>query len=199
MKANLIKYKHYLILLTALLFSSYLVVPLWELQQELRSEIKMLKKQLLKIDKLIGNETIFDERGVKAKQKQAKSEVYIFQQPNEAKLKLDVQLKLEHLFTDANCEMGRVSWKNASVVDQTLTRWTVEVRFKGNPSCIIKTTRSFATAKPLMRIQDFDYSARRINGEVRNKITATLKIMILQSTKLAFTPNKNDVIKGAAI
>ena len=183
MKANLVKYKHHIIILVALLVAHYVIMPLWELQQSQRSEIKMLSKQRSKINTLIDRKDLFQEELNKAQQKKATIAPYLFQEPNEGKFKLAAQLKLEQLLSKASCTVERISWKSDTEIDSTLTKWMVEARYNGNPSCIIQTTRFLAAEKPLMRVHNFDYSSRRINGEVRNKIRANLSIIILQNKK----------------
>jgi hypothetical protein len=178
-KSDLLKYKHYFVLLAALLLANFLVVPFWQVMQEQKQDINLLSTHELKLNTLIANSSRYQDLINKAEQNKQEIHGYVFTQASEAKFKLTVQQKLEALFAEAKCSVQRINWKSATPVSEGITSWTVQTRFKGNPACMIKITRAFGETKPLLRVQDFIFSSRKINGQVRNKINAVVELFVL--------------------
>jgi len=192
MKADLLKYKHYLILLAALLLANYMTVPLWELQHEQKQELMLLDKHAVKTEQLLSGTDSFTEELVKVKELQTSIEPFIFTQATEAKFKLAAQQQIETLLTEAKCSMERVNWLSSTAVNDELTRWRLELRYTGNPACMIKITRALGTAKPIMRIKDFTFSADPITGESMNRITTRLTIILLHKPLKAIEGEDNE-------
>lgn len=182
MKDNVLKYQHYLIVLAALLVANYITSPLWEYQKEQRAEIQLLDKQVSKIERLINNQALFDKQFTNVKENETAIAHYIFQENDEAKFKLQVRLALEKILTTAKCDVDRITWKYSAPINSSLKKWSLEARFKGNPACMITTTRLLGSYEPLMRVDDFSYRTRKLNGQVSNKISARLMLNIWQSS-----------------
>jgi ribosomal protein L22 len=108
-----------------------------------------------------------------------------------------VQQKLETLFAEAKCKVQRINWKSSTPVSESITRWSVQTRFKGNPACLIKITRAFGATKPLLRVQDFSFSSRKIDGQVRNKINAVVELFVLHMPAKV-TPQVNKELNNQA-
>ncbi len=166
-------------MLAALLLANFLVVPLWQLMQEQKQEINLLSTHELKLNTLIANASRYQGLINKAEQNEQEIQAYVFSQASEAKFKLTVQQKLEALFAEAKCSVQRINWKSATPVSEGITRWSVQTRFKGNPACMIKITRALGETKPLLRVQDFVFTSRKIDGQVRNKINAVVELFVL--------------------
>lgn len=183
MKSDILKYKHYLILLAALLVVNYVTVPLWELQEEQKQELTLLEKHASKVEKLMAGQDGFTKKLTQVQELQSSVEPFIFQQVTEAKFKLVAQQKLEKLLNDAHCSMERVKWLSSTPVNNSLTRWRLELRFTGNPACMVKTTRALGTIQPVMRIKDFTFSSSPITGQAASRITTMLTIILLHMPK----------------
>jgi hypothetical protein len=200
-KSDLLKYKHYFVLLAALLLANFLVVPFWQVMQEQKQEINLLSTHELKLNTLIANASRYQDLINKAEQNKQEIHGYVFTQASEAKFKLTVQQKLEALFAEAKCSVQRINWKSATPVSEGITSWSVQTRFKGNPACMIKITRAFGETKPLLRVQDFIFSANKINGQVRNKINGVVELFVLHMpAKVSPQVNKeaNKVVNNQA-
>jgi hypothetical protein len=189
MKADLLKYKHYLILLAALLLANYVTVPLWDLQQEQKQALILLNKQVTKIEKLLSGKDNFSQQLKEINKLQESIEPFIFQQGTEAEFKLVAQQQLEALLVESKCNMERVNWLSSTAVNNELTRWRLELRYSGTPACMIKTTRALGKVQPLMRIQDFTFSADPITGQASDTITTMLTMTLFHK------PN-NSIVEG---
>ncbi|MBU2891941.1 hypothetical protein KO495_01230 [Colwellia sp. D2M02] len=183
MKAELIKYKHYLILLAALLILSYVTIPLWELQKEQRGELDLLERKMMKTEQLLSKSDLYSQMLADSKAKEQAIEPYLFIESTESQFKLVVQQQLEKVITGADCTVQRISWKGSSVINQDLNSWELSARFKGNPACMIKVTRALDSTIPLIRVKDFSISARRIDGQVGNRVSAAFELFALHYVK----------------
>jgi hypothetical protein len=179
MKAELIKYKHYLFLLCSLIILTYVTIPLWELQKEQKNEIKLLQRKMVKTDSLLSKRDLYDRILLDGQIKEKSIEPYLFINPSESAFKLIVQQKLDKIITDARCTVQRISWKGTKVVNSKLNSWAISARFKGNPACMIKVTRALDNSMPLIRVKNFSISARRIDGQVGNRVTAAFDLFVL--------------------
>lgn len=195
MKEDLLKYKHYLIALTALLLANFITVPLWEMQQEQSQEILLLNKHAKKIEQLIMGSSTFEEKLADAQKLQQSMAPYLFKQASEAKFKLAAQEQVESILVQSKCNLQRVNWLSSTPINQELTRWRMELRLSGNPVCMVKVTRALGSTKPTMRIQDFSFNSQVITGRSGDKINAMLTLILLHDAT-NFERKEGDRAKG---
>lgn len=179
MKKDLLKYKHYFIALGALLFYLYITEPLFISILEQKNQIDLNEKKLSKINGMIESEaqiiSLLNDNELKLKN----AESFFYKSESESEFKLELQKQIEEILQEANCEIETLDW-NGKVDLENLYRWNLNLRYQGNPACIIQASRKIESLLPIVNINNYRYTARRINGAVRTKITAILELTILQ-------------------
>ena len=54
----------------------------------------------------------------------------------------------------------------------------MEIRYKGDADCLIKTTRALETAKPYINVEKYSYSARGFDKRAQAVFNATLMVSV---------------------
>jgi hypothetical protein len=184
MKADLLKYKHYLLLLTALLLANYLLVPLSELQSEQQQTLILLQKKQHKSNALLSGEGISSQEQEQLLNYLKKSHDYLFVQLNEADFKLAVQTQVETLLTTSGCNISRIGFKANQQILPNVQKWHMEIRYKGEADCLVKTTRALETVKPYINIEEYSYGARGFDRTAQALFNATLKVSVWHKTNI---------------
>jgi hypothetical protein len=178
MTADLLKYKHYLLLLLALLVANYLLVPLTELQSEQQQGLSLLQKKQQKTNALLnGGDITSQERALLATYLK-NSHHFLFVQESEATFKLAAQSQVEALLTSAGCDISRIGFKGNQQILPKVQKWYIEMRYKGDADCLIKTTRALESAKPYINIEEYSYGARGFDKTAKAEFNASLKVSV---------------------
>jgi len=178
MKAELLKYKHYLLLLLALLLANYLLMPLTELQNEQQQILNLLQKKQEKTRSLMNNRDGFFQQNEELAVYLKNSHDYLFTQQSEADFKLTAQAQIEQLLQQSDCDIARIGFKGNQQILPTVEKWHMEIRYKGDAACLIKTTRALETAKPYINIEEYSYRANAFDKKVQAEFTAILKVSV---------------------
>lgn len=178
MKADLLKYKHYLLLLLALLLANYLLVPLTELQIEQQATLKLLEKKQRKTNALLNGKGITSQERDQLAAYIKNAHNYLFVQKNEAQFKQIAQMKVEELLQASGCDVSRIGFKGNQQILPKVKKWHMEIRYKGDADCLIKTTRALETAKPYINIEEYSYNARGFDKTVKAPFNATLMVSV---------------------
>jgi hypothetical protein len=184
MKADLLKYKHYLLLLLALLIANYLLVPLTELQSEQQQNLRLLqKKQGKTIALLSGGDLSSQERAALATYLK-NSHLYLFVQESESSFKLAAQSQVEALLTSSGCNISRIGFKGNQQILPKVQKWNIEMRYKGDADCLIKTTRALESAKPNINIEEYSYGSVGFDKTAKAEFNASLKVSVWHKTNV---------------
>jgi hypothetical protein len=178
MKADLLKYKHYFLLLLALLLANYLLVPLTELQSEQQQTLSLLQKKQHKSNALLSGEGISSQDREQLLSYLKKSHNYLFVQQNEADFNLAVQTQVETLLTSSGCNISRIGFKGNEQILPNVQKWHMEIRYKGDADCLVKTTRALETVKPYINIEEYGYGARGFDKTAQALFNATLNVSV---------------------
>lgn len=178
MKVELLKYKHYLFLLSALLVANYLLVPLTEWQLEQQEGLRLLQKKQLKTNALVSSSDSFTQENERLTKYLDSSLHYLFTQRSEAEFKLAAQTKIEQLLQNSDCNISRIGFKGSQQVLPNVEKWHLEVRYKGDALCLLRTTRALETEKPYINIEEYTYNARSFDKSVQADFNATLKVSV---------------------
>lgn len=178
MKADLLKYKHYLLLLLALLLANYLLVPLTELQSEQQQTLSLLQKKQQKTNALLnGGGSTSQERAQLATYLK-NSHHYLFVQDSEASFKLAAQSQVEALLISSGCDISRIGFKGNQQILPKVQKWTIEIRYKGDAECLVKTTRALETAEPYINIEEYSYGSRGFDKTAQAEFNASLNVSV---------------------
>lgn len=191
MKADLLKYKHYLLLLLALLLANYLLVPLTELQSEQQITLKLLQKKQNKTNALLKGNSISSKEREQLTVYLKNSHHYLFVQKTEAEFKRVVQAQIEALLQTSGCEVSRIGFKGNQQILPKVQKWQMEMRYKGDAECLIKTTRALETAKPYINIEEYSYGSRGFDKTAKSEFNAILKVSVWYKTNVS-----NSTISG---
>lgn len=192
MKTELLKYKHYLLVLLALLVASYLLEPLTELQSEQQQTLNLLQKKQDKTKALITNGDAFVKKNKELALYLANSHDYLFTQKSEAEFKLVAQTQIEQLLQTSGCAIARIGFKGKQQILPKVQKWHMEIRYTGDANCLIKTTRSLETAKPYINIEEYNYRADAFDKRAQAEFTAILKVSVWYKAHV----NNTNSVKG---
>lgn len=192
MKADLLKYKHYLLLLLALLLANYLLMPLAELQSEQQQTLKSLQIKQTKTNALIENSNGSFEKNEALAVYLKNSNDYLFTQKSEADFKLTAQTKIEQLLQGADCDIARIGFKGKQQILPKVQKWHMEIRYDGDASCLVKTTRALETAKPYINIEEYSYRVDAFDKTAQAEFTAILKVSVWYKANV----NNSNSVKG---
>jgi len=172
------KYRHYLLIIGALVIANYLIVPLSDWQVELKQNLALLEKQEGKVSNLIHNqaklETQLNESNEIIKQLNAA----LFLMPSEGEFKLSVQAIIEKAMIDAGCTIERIGFKGSNEVTANVVRWTMEIRYQGDIGCMTKATRALESFSPLIDIVSYNMNHRGLTEDLTGDLSGRMNIGI---------------------
>jgi hypothetical protein len=183
MKADLLKYKHYILLLLALLLANYILVPLTDLQSEQQATLKLLQKKQHKTNALLNGNGISPKEYEQLTAYLKNSHNYLFLQKSEAEFKQVAQTQVEELLKSSGCNVSRIGFKGNQQLLPTVQKWHMEIRYKGDADCLVKTTRALETAKPYINIEDYSYSAKDFDKTAKSEFNASLNVSVWYKIK----------------
>ncbi|WP_448213061.1 hypothetical protein [Colwellia sp. MEBiC06753] len=175
-------YRHYLIILGAILLAKFAVVPLADYQQEQVEQLNLLTIQNEKLDALINNQDDFLAQHQALGKQLAKAKGYVYVTPDEAGLKLAVQAKLDKLIVAAGCSVERIGFEGSTTLSSKLARWGINISTKGDGACIVNLTRAIEEARPLLKINSYRLNHRNLNqnSEGRGEFNARFQLFVWQ-------------------
>lgn len=180
---ELLKYKHYLILISALLIVKYALVPLYDNLLIEQSNYVREHERLNKIETLVEHKSELDELGEKQLFEVMKAEKLVYRQSDDSILKLEIQRQIEKILKQVGCDVEQVAWKGSVSINDSLKLWQLDTRYKGNASCLLNATREIESISPLIRIQSYFYGAKEITKGKHVNVTANLELVMWQYVK----------------
>jgi hypothetical protein len=178
MKSDLLKYKHYLLIISALLLANYALIPLAEFQEEQLQTLQLLEKKQLKTASLMVNSEQYSKVSKQLTAHLRESEHYLFTQKTVADFKLAAQSQVDGLLQAAGCDIERIGFKGSQKILAEVEKWFMEIRYKGDVDCLLSTTRSLEMAMPYINIEEYNYHAREFDSQADADFIATLKVSV---------------------
>ena len=169
-------YKHYFIVLVALLIANYVVMPLSDWQVEQQQKYSLLKKRSSKIELLVENKEQYDAEFVKIDTDVEKITQYIYTDSEEAKFKLLAQSKIEKILKDSECNVDRIGFKGNTIIDDSLSKWRVEIRFNGDAVCMTKTVRLLESSTPKFNINNYNANHRGFDNNAAGSFVTVMNL-----------------------
>ncbi|MBR8842488.1 hypothetical protein [Pseudoalteromonas sp. JC3] len=178
------KYKHYALIIIALIFAVYIVEPLREHIDATKSEVQVLQLRANKLEELVTQaDTLSSEESVSEVEKERAKE-WVFVAEAESAFKIKVQEQLEKILTASECQVERIGWEVSTQPFELVKKWNVELKFSGNPICMVKVTRALEGNKPMYILDGFAFQTRSWGGGIDNKIEASLKVSLFQQKEV---------------
>lgn len=181
MQEVLKKYKHYLIILVALLVANEITVPLYEAITVEQQKLFLTTKRVAKTEAVIAQTNAIEMNEVKVMVAKKKADSLFYKAESESQLKLLAQEKIESILAQSGCEFSAITWKGNQPLNEEISEWRIEVRYNANPSCIISATRNIEAATPVIRIGDYIYGGKKINSRPNEQLRGTLELKLWQS------------------
>ncbi len=179
----LMKYKHHLIVLFALVAVKFVLVPLSENQLILQQKYKATQKRVNKVESLIEKEQqlLSIESQLKSELNKVKSVLY--EASDEADFKILAQGNVEFAIKSAGCDIEQVGWDGVTQMSPQINRWHLKARYKGDANCLLKASRNIEALKPVIRIKEYFYGGKEIEKEPGRRVTAILNLIMWQQAQ----------------
>ncbi|AQP99414.1 hypothetical protein B0W48_06120 [Pseudoalteromonas aliena] len=183
MKSDLLKYKHYIAILLALVFINFIVEPLWANIEALQEKVYSYEVKVDKINNLMEIKGDIEKQEGLLSIRNLQLQPYLFPASTEAEFKLIAQGKVETVLADSHCNVERIGWKSRSNIHGQLIRWTLEARYRGNPRCALNASRKFESLQPIIKISDYSYAGKEVSGNKNNQMVIALTLVMWQNAK----------------
>ncbi|KAF7775482.1 hypothetical protein PCIT_a1684 [Pseudoalteromonas citrea] len=170
------KYKHYLIVLTAVLFALYVTEPLWLMLNKQKETLLLSDVRIAKAQRLMRNKEQLDAQLQQLIQDAEKVPSLVFVDASEGEYKLSVQTKIEAILQSAGCKLNILNWDESAQILNNLEAKSVKVDFSGSPLCLAKTFRAVENSQPVLRIVKYAYGARGWYGKINENLEAEITI-----------------------
>jgi hypothetical protein len=177
-KALLQKYQHALLVISALLVITHLLIPLSEWQTEQQQRQLLLAKKQQKTKQLLANAEQLQQYTEVATQQIQQLMPWLYADKTAAAFKLNAQKKIEQAMLKAGCTIERIGFTGNQVIHQGLTRWLLEVRYKGEPLCLVNTTRAIESMQPLVNINYYNATHRRLTSAASGQVNAKIELSL---------------------
>ncbi|NUZ10691.1 hypothetical protein HUZ36_07860 [Pseudoalteromonas sp. McH1-7] len=174
------KYQHYGLIMIVLLFALYVVDPLFEYTNEVKTDVQVLQIRASKLNSLVSQSgTLLEEKNISEVQSE-QANAWVFPLESESAFKLKIQQQLENILTTSDCNVERVGWEIATQPYESIKKWSLELKLNGNPICMAKVTRALESSQPMFALDSFLFQTRSWDGGIAHNIEATLKVSIYQ-------------------
>lgn len=176
--SELYKYKHYLYVLAALLVANYIVMPLAEWQEQEKQSLQLLEKQYSKVDELIAAKANFAQYLQETEEDLARFNTALNVFPSEDEFKLSAQAKIESALTKAKCNIERIGFSGNKSITPGITQWSMDVRYTGKLSCLVKLTRALESSTPLIDIESYNFNHKGFDSDLSGTFNARMKVNV---------------------
>lgn len=183
---ELVKYKHYLIFIMALLVALYITDPLWVKYNELKQTSSMHQKRASKLTDLLAQQKTLQEQLSIATDNAQQLLPYVFTKSSESEFKLSAQQLIEKTFNQSGCDIDRLGWQGKTPLNDKIMQWRLNIRFSGNALCVVKTTKQLELLSPLIRFTDYSYTSRDWQGGSEQSLTGDIDLIMWNNIQ----PNK---------
>lgn len=160
---DLKKHRHLLILLAVLMVVKFVLVPIVEWQDGVISDIKFQEKKLMKVTKVLNNESNVNVVMAQLNEQLLSAKQLIHTHVPEAKFKLTQQLNFEELLAKYNLTIINIGWNSNSLIKELdVTRFQMNIRFNGNMIDIIHFYTEIEGQKPWIEIDALNLNHRSL-------------------------------------
>lgn len=185
--AELIKYKHYLIVTAALIFALYITEPLMLMYDELKQTNELNQKREVKLTELLAQQQTLAEQLELAESNASKVKPYLFNKASESEFQLAAQTLVEKTFSASDCSIDRVAWQGKIVINEHINQWRLNIRFKGESLCVVNVTKQLETLAPLLRFAEYNYTSRDWAGNPQQSLTGDIDLIMWNNQQVIQT------------
>jgi len=159
--AELRKHALLISLLVILLISKFIVVPIFEWQEQLIIENNSQEKRLAKITRVLTKDGQVNAVNQKLINELEKAERLFFSYQSESAFKLSQQQVFEKLLEKHQLRSSNIGWQTATeYTELALTRYQVNIRFSGQFVDVVAMYTELESSTPWLEIDNFNISTR---------------------------------------
>ncbi|GAA6203359.1 hypothetical protein [Thalassotalea sp. SU-HH00458] len=178
MLINFAKYKHYLIIISALMLVNYLIIPLVEYTDEQQESLTLLVKKQTKVESLFQREEFLNESLQESSNRVKNYETVLFDADNDEDFKLIAQSIIEKAIMTGGCTIERIGFKGDTPISANIKRWQLETRYRGDIRCLVSTTRAIESLTPYVKIFSYNFNHRGLTKVVDGMFNAQMTFEI---------------------
>jgi len=160
--AELKQYKFLLSLVAVLLLAKFVIVPIYDWQDEKQQNISRLSKKLTKIDSVLSgqssNHALLDK--LRSNTAIASKLFYVFSP--EAQFKISQQKHIESMLEKYEIRVSNFGWQPVNKLEQlNALNYQAKLRFTGKTVNLIKAMTFLESQTPYHEISEFNYKIKR--------------------------------------
>jgi len=146
-----------LVMISLLVVIKFILIPVFEWQDGLVSNIQNKNKRLTKINNVLSNNIKTTEDNSQLSENLVKAESFFFPSQSESSFKLAQQQAFEKLMGKHNVKSSNVGWQTTTIInDMELKRYQVNIRFEGALFDVIAMYTELEGLSPWLEIENFN-------------------------------------------
>lgn len=177
--AELKKHTFLLSIIALLLIIKIIIVPVFEWQNELITDIVLLVKKQNKIENVLSQYEKNKKQNELLSMELSKTQQLLFPNQSETDFKLTQQKMLEALLAKHNMKSQNMGWQTYSVLSElSATRYPIKMNITGKHSNLINFVSDIENNKPLIELNSFNVSFKGQREQNLGRITASLTLYL---------------------
>ena len=161
-------------LLIALLVIKFVLVPIFDWQQEKISQIEITEQRLIKTQKVIERLPLIEEAFEKLQQQTTKQQALLFKEPTLNNFKLKLQQNIESHFAEHALKVNNFSW--VAELPEQISEARAEVSFDGQMKDFATLQLAIARLPQILNILQWQIRVDRMDDESLGKVNGKLLI-----------------------
>ena len=188
------KHSLLLTLLASLMVTKFIIVPIYQWQDNMLERIQLLTKKKVKIDNLLKQEARFNSEAKKIKGKVEQADSVFFAYEEESDFKLTQQKLLEELLAKYELRASNIGWQITTAMPELKsTNYQLRIQFSGDLLNLLNFMAVIETYQHKIQISDFYFSVRNHSN---NELGSTNGWFILNFYANSVEPPKKIAMAG---
>lgn len=169
------KRKQMLSVLAVLLIARFVVVPVFDWQQQQITQIESQNNKLAKVQRVIARLPEISAELDKLQQSNQKLQALYANQASALAFKLQQQQRIEELFKVHNIEVKNFNW--VAEIPGEITQLRAKVFFSGKSKDLALLQLAIARLPKLLNVGEWTLQIRRMDGHSLGKVTGNLLLI----------------------
>lgn len=188
------KHSLLLTLLASLMVTKFIIVPIYQWQDNMLERIQLLTKKKVKIDNLLKQEARFNSEAKKIKGKVEQADSVFFAYEEESDFKLTQQKLLEELLAKYELRASNIGWQITTAMPELKsTNYQLRIQFSGDLLNLLNFMAVIETYQHKIQISDFYFSVR---NQSNNELGSTNGWFILNFYANSVEPPQKIAMAG---
>jgi len=161
-----------LAVLAVLLIARFILVPVFEWQQEQIDQIAAKAQRLVKTEHIVKRLPQINEALAQLKQSNQQQQVHYFKHDSMNRFKLQLQQKIENIFSQSNIKVTNFNW--VAETTEQITQARARVTFQGATKDFVLLQLAMAQLPELLNINQWDLHIKRMDTRSLGKANGNL-------------------------